>query len=415
MAKQRPVQRKSRNSAQTVNPPSEGSGRETESKAKRTRVWGIIFAIFLTSTSVGFAIGRARSPEYSRGDKAYSNILDWTFERVTVRDSRWQVSGNFVPGEKTAIHLVGGTIEFLCAAKSHKHDLVTGVSKDDPVPSYTVQCSRDRMSYERSSVEEDDAELFAHSNNRSLRASHRLESLLVKGATTDLPPLSIEAADLNTTPHRKGLTFEGVLLVIAGAKEMGNVRGTSQVVWEYWILRKSRSLGSKIRDVTMMVGAAVSGFALGYYLGYEDDPDCSATLFDTQLQQPKLWADLGQRLMRFYSFEFTSAVAGNISQVTTPDHRSLTFRDVYLPLRAAKLIDCSFGPITLSSGLGDTLYQASTGISDDGSFLAATVRLFIPPKIPKEYFGVRWWVHEKDGGWKPLPLVYSETSLSNEE
>jgi len=389
-----------------------GSEVGEEHKLGKKARWGILFGLFLTSCSVGFAVGRASSPDYSDPSKAYDSIQEWTFVRVTLKDTKWRAVGDFTPGETTSLQLTDATIQFNCGSKTYQRNLVTGVSTDGLIlAGYIPQCeSRAGPSMSR---EDRIAENIARSDNNMFWEKRRPDLTLMPSTTTDLPPLDRQTAREAVKTPRKGLSFEDALLVAVGANGVASVRGSVETAHEYWILRRTSSIGSRVADGAKMAAAILSGYALGYYLGYENSPNCTSKDFESQLQEPKFWVDLGVRLKAFYLLQFRSAQDHTIYDAVSPRHATLNLRDVYLPLRAAKLIDCSSASLRFSNDLISRLDK-----TDDDNFAAATIRLFRPEQYDEEYFGERWWVKEEDGKWQPLPsktwnVIWSLDQRSN--
>jgi hypothetical protein len=189
---------------------------------------------------------------------------------VTLKDTKWRVVGEFAPAETTSLQLTDATIQFNCGAKTYQRNLVTGVSTDGLIPAgYIPQC--DSRVEAKMSTEDYGAESMAMAENNMFWLERRPDLTLMPGTTTDLPPLDRQTARGGAKTSRKGLSFEDALLVAVGANGVASVKGSVVTAHEYWILRKTSSMRSRIADGAKMVTAILSGYALGYYLGLISD------------------------------------------------------------------------------------------------------------------------------------------------
>jgi hypothetical protein len=181
---------------------------------------------------------------------------------------------------------------------------------------------------------------------------------------------------------------------------------------EYWLSRKSRSFGKRIRDSIQLAFAFFSGFSLGYYWGYDDDPNCDTDTFHRLLKEEGFWRKVGANLKRFYEFDLTVDAKGTITDATSPLRDALNLRDVYLPIRAARLLDCP--PVRIR--FADSLIKRLTANSESAYAYANApiwvkfgdlLRTFwsdepyLRRHVEKKYFGVAWWSQDTDGRWKP--------------
>jgi hypothetical protein len=222
---------------------------------------------------------------------------------------------------------------------------------------------------------------------------------------------------------RHKTSFEDVLLILVGAKEVYNLRGGAMATREYWLTRKSRSLGKRIKDSAELAFVFFSGFSLGYYWGYNDDPNCDTDTFDRLFKEPSFWQKVGAEIKNYYDFEFTIENQGTITDVMSPYHDALNLRDVYLPLRAARLLDCT--PVKVR--FADSLFKRLKANSENAyAYANAPIWVqfwdllktfwsdepFLRRYVEMKYFGADWWQQDTDGRWQPKPSeVFTNSDL----
>jgi hypothetical protein len=350
--------------------------------------------VFITAVGLGYLFGKHNSPDYDNPRKAEGLILRWTFDRVSLSDTTWKINGNMSSPGKVRLHLINATLHFNCGAIL-EHDLSTGKSlpaKNEEV----VYCSAPLTAleaYERGGP-------FS-------QGPYPISGVpeLIRDALPDILRRSYHV------PRHK-TSFEDVLLILVGAKEIYNLRGGAMATREYWLSRKSRSLWKRIKDSIQLAAAFFSGFSLGYYWGYDDDPNCDADTFHRLFKEEEFWQRLGVNLRRFYDFELTVDGKGTITDVTSPLRDALNLRDVYLPIRAARLLDCP--PVRLR--FADALIKRLTANSES-AFAYANAPIWVKfwdllrtfwsyepfrrRHVEKKYFGGDWWKQDTDGRWKP--------------
>jgi hypothetical protein len=78
-----------------------------------------------------------------------------------------------------------------------------------------------------------------------------------------------------------------------------------------------------------------TGFALGFYFGYEDAPDCESVGFSDQLKQVNLWKQVGLNLsganeLRFVRDPNSPVIATIVTRAGNP----LSLRDSYLAVNS---------------------------------------------------------------------------------
>jgi hypothetical protein len=163
----------------------------------------------------------------------------------------------------------------------------------------------------------------------------------------------------------------------------------------------------------------VTGYALGYYWGYRNNPNCSTLEFQQQLKSSELWTTIRARFAELYGLTFTVDSSGVIQDIRAAAWPELNLRDVYLPLRAARQIDCGSGGLRIS----DRLYQRLKEHSQE-LFRYAHAPIWIrlwdlvrtmfewSPVIDEyvedqSYYGLGWWQQSPDHTWEPVPANVS--------
>jgi hypothetical protein len=163
-----------------------------------------------------------------------------------------------------------------------------------------------------------------------------------------------------------------------------------------------------------MVAAVVSGYALGYYWGYNDEANCDSDEFRRQFSEPKFWQDVGVRLKTFYFLKFSTDGTGNVWNVSSHRPGKLNLRDIYLPLRASRSIDCSPVRVYLTDDLGKSLKRSSEElrlVQRAPVWLAPAylIHLFTSDNAvlyhfnEENYYGLTSWKQQPDKTWAPIP------------
>jgi hypothetical protein len=214
----------------------------------------------------------------------------------------------------------------------------------------------------------------------------------------------------NINVHRKGLTFQETAEVLVG--ETTGVAKSTLAAREYWLARNARHWTLKVRDVIVGAASVMSGFSLGYYWGYENDPTGAQDVVEEQLNSPLLWEEIGRRLRDIYVYRIQIDHSGVIQDVSSGG-RDLNLRDLYITLAAARLIDCSAGRIRIS----DKLYRK---LKDNSMTLFAHadapmwIRLLDLAKTfwsetavldyvsDSSYYGLNWWKQQSNKTWASI-------------
>jgi hypothetical protein len=373
------------------------------SKAKT--ILSVLFLCFLTATLAGYVTGRTLSPDYY-GDpvKAYPHIVNWVAERVKVEDTTWKVDGDFAPNGITTLELTGGKILMSCGTTIYRSDLVSGRSDTSIVPNVTETC---KPYDESSELSQQRSELFTMSVD--LHYSYNESALLLRrGNRATLPSIAQPSLDRTSSIPRRGL-FEKAVLVALGAKEVYPILGTNKAPSKFVQAVSNQSAVSEIGNAVKVVAAVVSGFSLGVVWGYEDAANCDSEAFRKQLGDPKFWMDVGSALKARYRFRFTSDSHGTVTTLES-SHENINLRDVYLPVRAARLIDCFPVPLHVSKDLMNSLSTSTENAATGNDVLEHY-------DLPESYyFGRYWWVRDgKDvATWSPIPATIVECPLDDQ-
>jgi hypothetical protein len=123
---------------------------------------------------------------------------------------------------------------------------------------------------------------------------YRTRQAILLGSLPDISSLSSHLADLPAiepegpvgTP-RQGASLNEVIGVMLGSAEIYSLKNATTQVQSYW-----KKMKGEIRGKRFMRG----GFALGFYLGYDDDPDCGG--FGQQLNESDLYAAASRKRWR---------------------------------------------------------------------------------------------------------------------
>jgi hypothetical protein len=149
-----------------------------------------------------------------------------------------------------------------------------------------------------------------------------------------------------------------VIGVMLGGAEAYSLKYSGAQVSSYFREIEGASRGKRILRGLQLVGAGVSGFAVGFYLGYHNDPNCGDEKVGGQLTKTSLWQKVGPELQRFYTWRFQrDPTSGAITQIATLGARKVTLRDVWLGLNSA--IESK------NLGLKETDFIVSKKVRDD--------------------------------------------------
>jgi hypothetical protein len=135
---------------------------------------------------------------------------------------------------------------------------------------------------------------------------------------------------------REGASLPEVIGVMLGGAEAYSLKYASGQVSSYFRDVEGVSKGKRIARGLQLVGAGVSGFAIGFYLGYSDDPNCGDEKLAEQLKETSLWRNVGLDLQQFYTWRFQRDPAlTRINKIETLGTRRLTLRDAWVGVNSA--------------------------------------------------------------------------------
>jgi hypothetical protein len=366
---------------------------------KSKGLWWVIGLIFISGVGLGFGVGRARSPDYTDPREARRALEDWTLERTAVRNTQWTKNGSLLRPGIVELNLVSGEVGFECGYLRYPE---SPASSNDTV-SHIVSCP------------------LSHTATNGTGKQQQSDGF---ERTADLQTEDHNSTDAGTLPEllrhtwhdydvpREGLSFKESLEIIVG--ESAGVGRTLLDTRQYWLERRGRGWISKLRDGTVMVTSVVTGYALGYYWGYRNNPKCGASELQPQFKSLSLQNRIRARLFRLYRYRFTVDSKGVIQNVESNMSPEPNLRDVYLPLRAAGLLDCRSGGIRISDSLHQDLQAHSYEL-----FRHAHAPIWIKvsdllwtmfnssPVIGEyiedgRYYGFEWWRQLPDHTWEPV-------------
>jgi hypothetical protein len=160
---------------------------------------------------------------------------------------------------------------------------------------------------------------------RFLYASSVVPALLAHNA--DLPA---KEGGKTATPHH-GASINEVIGVMLGGAELYTAKYAVSEVRAYWSELGSASRLKRFGRFVQILGSGISGFALGFYLGYEDAPNCTTMEFSQQLKQAALWRAVGASLIGCYRLRFSRGPDTSIiSQIYTRGDNRLSLRDLWM-------------------------------------------------------------------------------------
>ncbi len=281
----------------------------------------VVSAVFIVSLLAGYLAGTAASPDYEHPTRAPEAISTYITRSSYVWFPQWSVKRS-PNGRLNEFRLQGGVIRFHCGFTRFSHDLRTGAAIDE------------------GEVEKRE-EAYVRPVFRELkRDAHPL--MILDPATTILS-LESHRADMTTldpenhfwTP-RRGTSLHEVVGVMLGGAELYSAKYAAREVSSYWKEMEGVSHSTRIARTLKLVAAGVSGFALGFYLGYSDNFDCDDKLVVGQLNQSALWQAVGSNLSQFYSWQFRRDSSQAIGGIDTVGGRRLTLREAWIGFHSVR-------------------------------------------------------------------------------
>jgi hypothetical protein len=367
----------------------DGDGSGVKRKRKKQSFAAVVAFVFISSVGLGFGAGVAQSPDYSNPRKAREAILSWILERVHVSDTKWELNGALHSQGVAVLSLVGSRVRFQCGGILYPSGLPGRQQETRDTP--PLSCGPPPKT--------------------------TLELLESDSRSVDELPALMRDQWLSIDVPRKRLSFQETLEILVG--ESAGVATSSLAARQYWLARKTRSWTRKTRDVAVLVTSVVTGFSLGYYWGYRNDPNCGEAVLRAQLESATLWTELQARLRNLYRFRFTVDQSGVMQKVESPGWAELNLRDVYLPLRAGRLVDCDSGGLRVADGLIQELKVNSEQLFKHANaplwmkawYLLRTmwghISVFDEDRGDKRYYGLDWWKQRTDHTWEPVPAEVS--------
>jgi hypothetical protein len=338
-------------SATTGTPNEESTGAGN----KRPPVFAkVLLGVFVAATLAGYLSGKIASPSYEDPNKAMGLIRDYAKRSSSVMLPQWQIERS-AKGVITGVHLQGGVVQLTCGFSNILHDLTGNAVTDEEYAKekadYVAALGIRHARAANTKSNKDTPDIVAQAQEEARILGPDLD--LLYAAVTELP--AIEPLNRAGTPH-EGAGFPEVIGVMLGSAEAYSLKYAGGQVSSYFREIEGTSRGERVLRGLQLVGAGISGFAIGFYLGYHDDPNCEK--LGKQLNETSLWKVVTPDLQQFYTWRFQrDPSSSTISKIETLGARRVTLRDVWLGLSSA--IERK------SLGLNRTDFMVSKKVRDD--------------------------------------------------
>lgn len=374
----------------------------------------VLLIVFVASLSIGYLSGKARSPDYSHPGEAADSIARYVTKYAWIDMPDWEVD-RMPDGRIRSLRLTGGVLSFYCGYKGYVRDMDTGTepSNDEWQRREIVRSHVSPADAARAFAEFDDAE--AHGRFGVLSAdARRTFDLLNEARSSGLPALDPRGALL----PRQGASLNEVAGVMLGGVELYTMKYAASEVTTYWKEIRSTSKLKRVGKALQLIGAMVSGFAIGFYLGYEDAPDCGSSEFSDQLKEKELWKRVGANLIAVYSIGFRrDQTSGAILDLQTIGRRPVSLRELWLTVNSVRRdfrLQVESQDFSISNHVRDSLLS-TTRDRDPVEYLPFWISAadFVTSILSKEYrdsrlyFQLRraileelMWVKNEDQTWR---------------
>jgi hypothetical protein len=187
--------------------------------------------VFVSTVAAGYYLGRARSIKFNDATRAPKFIRDYVGQRVTKSDS-----GRFL--------------------KTRDQN---GLSSLRPAGLFSFSCGVTTFSYDEEQ-----------------RKVNEIPYLPGSGPEQPRPP-------------RNNLVFSDTMVLFFGGAGVYSLKETGTKVSETYSETRG---GGRASYVVAAVSVAAIGTAVGFWLGYVDQPECGAELFQKLLRDPVFWEGL---------------------------------------------------------------------------------------------------------------------------
>ena len=318
-------------------PPADTPNEDSaETGHKRPPTFGkVLLGVLITATLAGYLSGKIASPSYDDPNKAMGLIRDYAEQSSSVTLPQWQIERS-ANGVVTGVHLQRGVVRLTCGFNDILHDLngnpVTEEEYAKQRADYVAALGIRHTSVANTKSTNDTPDIVAQAQAES-EILNRPNVDLLYAALTDLP--AIEPLNRAGTP-REGAGLPEVIGVMLGGAEAYSLKYAGGQVSAYFKEIEGASRGKRIVRGLQLVGAGISGFAIGFYLGYHNDPNCGDEKLGGQLNETSLWRMVGPNLQQFYTWRFQrDPSSSTIGKIQTLGARKLTLRDLWLGLNSA--------------------------------------------------------------------------------
>ena len=262
-------------------------------------------------------------------------IRDYAEQSSSVTLPQWQIERS-ANGVVTGVHLQRGVVRLTCGFNDILHDLNGNPLSEEEFAKnkadYVAALGIGHTSVANTKSNNDTPDILARAQAES-EILNRPNVDLLYAALTDLP--AIEPLNGAETP-REGAGLPEVIGVMLGGAETYSLKYAGGQISAYFQEIEGASRGKRIVRGLQLVGAGISGFAIGFYLGYHNDPNCGDEKLAGQLNETSLWKVVGLDLQRFYAWRFQrDPSSSTIGKIETLGARRLTLRDVWLGLNSA--------------------------------------------------------------------------------
>ncbi len=208
---------------------SAGEGNVELNPAKKSRanlLLTTLASLFLTSVAVGYYVGRARSVNYDDPTRSPPFILRYVASRATTSPSRGWVESDDI-----------------------------GLETLRPALAYSFACGTTTFSFDEQ--------------------QHKL----------DERPY-IDTAERNDPPPRNNLVFSDAMALFVGGASAYSLKETGGRISTAYNETEPKAKGGFI---VALISASAIGVGVGFWLGYNDQPQCGADLFQKLLKSATFW------------------------------------------------------------------------------------------------------------------------------
>lgn len=328
------------------------------------RVFRVFLLVFVTLMLSGYLMGRARSPNYNEADGARDLIEAYVTSHSSIEYPEWKPT-QAASSHAVDLELQGGVIQFSCGFKIYRRDLRTG-----------EEVSNADYDFRQKQFEPKPLPKKAHSDDNSNHdfleevdmPMGEQNDLYLKSHFADLPAREPEE---RFTP-REGANLNEVIGIMIGGAEAFSLKHSASEVRAAWGEMKGVSRVRRLGKAVQLVGAGVSGYAFGFYLGYRNSPNCASPEFSNQLDQNLLWKSAGTDLMAANSIRFERSSANSpITTILTRSGNTVSLRDSWVIINSVlntKPPGLDRRSFVISDSVRDTL-KANTALQDPLEYL----------------------------------------------